>query len=134
MNKHLLPNKKTLLILCLTFPIIIFILATSSIPLNPPIFIDGSVVTEQGTVIENATELAKVDGPAYLRVKKEGGILSGSIIKVVYSPGEAECRNPISSALDIKEGDPIEIHGLAVSADTISTCESTEYYIKVRQK
>src|SRR3989344_9293233 len=127
-------NKKLIIVFSILALVIIAFavnyLFSSSIKLNPPIFITGTIVTEKGTVIENVTKNIEVDAPAYLRVKKEGGILSGSEIKVVYHTGEAPCVNPIQSAFNIKKGDTIEVRGIATGDDTVSTCESKDYYIK----
>ncbi|OGM57034.1 hypothetical protein A2955_03465 [Candidatus Woesebacteria bacterium RIFCSPLOWO2_01_FULL_37_19] len=128
-------NKKLIIVFSILALVIIAFavnyLFSSSIKLNPPIFITGTIVTEKGTVIENVTKNIEVDAPAYLRVKKEGGILSGSEIKVVYHTGEAPCVNPIQSAFDIRKGNTIEVRGVATADDTISTCESKDYYIKI---
>ncbi len=99
---------------------------SSSIKLVPPVFIKGVVVTEKGTVIENVIS-SSAGQPMFLKVKKEGGILSGSEIKVIYHTNNTPC---VKDAMSIKAGDNVEIHGVAVADDTVSTCGSSDYYIK----
>jgi len=104
---------------------------SSSIKLVPPIFITGQVATENGIVLDNIKSIKSSDQGFYLKVKKEGGILSGSEIKIIYHTTGEKCANPIQSAFSIKEGDRVEILGVAVADDTISTCPSAGYYIKI---
>jgi hypothetical protein len=105
---------------------VFFVLYFYSIKLVPPIFIKGSVVTEKGVVIENFVGNPLGD-KMFLKVKKEGGVLSGSEIKVFYSSKNNKCAK---NAVDIKTNDFIEVYGLAISDDTISVCGSEQYYIK----
>ena len=99
---------------------------SSSIKLVPPILIKGAVVTEKGTVIENVIN-SSAGQPMFLKVKKEGGILSGSEFKVIYHANNIPC---VKDAIYIKVGEKIEVHGLAIDDDTVSACESKDYYIK----
>ena len=89
----------------------------------------GSEPALTGTVVENITKYAPVDGPAFLTIR----IDDGAQIRVTYSPGEAECHN--TGAADVgfavKAGDRIEVRGKAISDHGLFTCESGEYYIKV---
>ena len=95
--------------------------------MNPPIFIKGTVVTQQGTVLENA--FSSFPGqPMYLKVKNETDILRGSEIKVVYHSGKAPCAQ---EGMSIPLGAHVEVHGLAVADDTVTTCGSADYYLRV---
>ncbi len=99
---------------------------SSPIKLVPPIFINGAVITEKGTVIENVIS-SSAGQPMFLKVKKEGGILSGSEIKIIYHTNDAPCLKDI---IYIKAGEKVEIHGIVIADDTVSTCGSNDYYIK----
>src|SRR3989344_4429964 len=88
----------------------------------------GSDVKIVGTVVENITEYASVDGPAYLNVRTD----DGAQIRVTYSPGEAECRNMgmASTGFSVKAGARVEVYAKAISEKELFTCDSTAYYIK----
>lgn len=125
-------NKKLIItISILALMIVAFVIISSFIKLNPPIFITGQVATESGMVLDNIKSIKSSDEGFYLKVKKKGGILSGSEIKIIYHTTGEKCANPIQDAFSIKQGDKVEVHGVAVADDTISTCSSTDYYIKI---
>ena len=88
----------------------------------------GSDVKIVGTVVENITEYASVDGPAYLNVRTD----DGAQIRVTYSPGEAECRNMgmASTGFSVKAGARVEVYAKVISEKELFTCDSTAYYIK----
>jgi len=88
----------------------------------------GNDIKIVGTVIENITEYALVDGPAYLNVRTDDGVQ----IRVTYSPGEAECKNMGMSSFgfSVKSGARVEVYARAISEKELFTCDSTTYYIK----
>lgn len=88
----------------------------------------GNDIKIVGTVVENITEYAPVDGPAYLNVRTD----DGARIRVTYSPGEAECRNMgmASTGFSVKAGARVEVYAKAISEKELFTCDSTAYYIK----
>lgn len=92
---------------------------------SAPLLVIGSTVTVRGVIDENVTKYAATDGEAYLRL----GTAAGEI-KVVYNPGEAECRNPIGEAFNL-ETQKVEVYGKVTSENTISTCESKDFFIKI---
>jgi hypothetical protein len=63
----------------------------------------------------------------YLRVRKEGGILSGSEIKIIYHADNQPCA---SHAMSLIDGDLVVAHGLAVSDDAMSVCGSNEHLLR----
>lgn len=81
-----------------------------------------------GTVIDNITEYAPVDGPAYLNVRTD----DGAQIRATYSPGEAECKNieMVSTGFSVKVGARVEIYAKAISEEELFLCDSTAYFIK----
>lgn len=88
----------------------------------------GSDIKVVGTVVENITDYAPVDGPAYLNVRIDDGMQ----IRVTYSPGEAECKNMgmASTGFSVKTGVRVEVYAKAISNKELFTCDSTAYYIK----
>ena len=89
----------------------------------------GGEIKITGNVVENITEYASVDGPAYLNVRTD----DGTQIRVTYSPGEAECKNMGMSSFgfSIKTGIRVEVYAKAISEKELFTCDSTTYYIKL---
>lgn len=96
---------------------------------NQASFTIGADVHTTGTVIENVTKLAPVDGPAYLTVQTT----DGKQIRVTYSPGEAECKNADNSAIgfSIKSNDKVDVFAKAIGENELFTCPSLNYYIKL---
>ncbi|MEJ0010821.1 MAG: hypothetical protein WDN72_10365 [Alphaproteobacteria bacterium] len=99
---------------------------SGSVKLVPPVFIRGFVVTEQGTITENVIN-SFAGQPMFLKVKKAGGILSGSEVKVVYHANDRPC---VKEAFHMQPGQKIEFHGIATDDDTVSACGSPDYYIR----
>lgn len=82
----------------------------------------------QGTVVENYLG-CHVDGLCYLTLQ----LFDDSEIKVTYHYGEfPPCKNTGSTfrAGLLENGDNVQVFGKTDSAGDISTCDSTEYYIK----
>ena len=102
--------------------------------ISPPIFISGSVVTERGIVLENTVDgFAAGDGPYFFRVRKETGIRSGDVFRVLYHPqsDDRSCINAFIDGLTVKAGEKIEVRAVAINENTLSICPSKNYYIKL---
>lgn len=98
----------------------------SCIRLDSPQFVKGTLVTKRGIVTENMRNVS-AGQPLFLKVRTADGGFGGSEIKVIYQTGNTQCS---TETLHIQTGERMEIHGVAVSEDTVSTCGSHDYYIK----
>lgn len=93
---------------------------------NFPLLVVGRTVTVSGVIDENVTKGAPVDLPAFLRISTEIGE-----VRIVYNPGEAECINSLDAPFDFATSQFVEAYGKVVSENTLSTCESKDFYIKL---
>ena len=91
-------------------------------------FSEGQEVKVNGIVVKNHSENPSIsDVPSHFLIR-----VSGEEIKVVYHYGEwPRCINdkPVLLAERLKEDEEVEVFG-KVTNDGISTCDSTNYYIK----
>jgi len=92
----------------------------------------GGDVKITGTVSDNITEYAPVDGPAYLIVRSD----DGERIRVTYSPGEAECRNMDAATLgfSLKAGVRVERLLLPAEIDDMRETIESSGLINLRSK
>lgn len=98
----------------------------SSIQLVPPVFIPGGVVTVRGTVLGNVVN-SYPDQPMFLRVRKDGGIMSGSEVRIIYHADNRPCA---PQGMSIVEGETVIAHGLAVEETAVSVCGDGEYFLR----
>ncbi|USN53556.1 MAG: hypothetical protein H6760_00030 [Candidatus Nomurabacteria bacterium] len=113
----------TLLIIFLLIAIVL--LWQFSEPEADAVFTSGEVMTLHGKVAENVTQGVDVDASSYLLLALD----EGSVAKVEYHRGEADCENRVDG-FSINKGQSIEVRGVATSQDTVSTCDSKGFYIR----
>ena len=88
----------------------------------------GSNIAVTGVVIENNTSCI-IDAHCTLKLRTNGGL-----VNVLYNPGRSliQCINLeiTETSLKIKNGEKVEVYGKVTDKNSISTCDSKEFYIK----
>ncbi len=80
----------------------------------------------QGTVLQNVTKYAAMDGPTYLIVEADGRKM-----RVTYAQGMAPCRNVIRDAVSIQPYMKVAVFGRKTSDTDLNICDSPDYYIRI---
>ncbi|HEX9722060.1 MAG TPA: hypothetical protein VGA53_02245, partial [Candidatus Paceibacterota bacterium] len=94
-------------------------------PLPAKQFVQEQEVVVQGSILENHRGCAG-DGLCYLRLLSDN-----REIRVVYHYGEwPRCINTNLQTGELEDGDEVEVFGKVTAEYGLSTCDSTNYYIK----